>query len=493
MRLSFASFVMFIAVTAALAAAADVHPASTEPFFFRVSPIEATAERAVGATRYGVTVTNAPVGNAPFIRWYLDLKPGSTNAHCSNDVLPGGTKTGPGRYVWKNQGVSFMWYHGPAGSYASRRSYGCDPAKLGRNGYPGTVTVVFENDSETCTASFIGSATSVKPQDGPAAVCQAGDTSHSRVQYVFLAVGAGVSVAYAVSAILARRDGARADVPGRPARSDHRRLPARSGRDGRHDDHAVGSGIHPVLLRRQAARARALARFALRRRPRGDPDKLDRGVHRDRGRRDAVGAWRAQHTGCAAAAKALGPLAGHAAETVFALGLLGAAFLGLGVVPLTSSYATTEALGLERGLDLRPRQAPAFNGLLAFFLGVAALLVLIPGLPLIRVMFLAQVVNGLLLPVILVFVMLLNRRRKGSSANSPAGRSSRPPDGSSPRSSAPCRSPSSSPTSCRDRHRPAILHLSLVIERRAIRRRRPQARAGRRPGRSARARTSTRR
>ena len=113
----------------------------------------------------------------------------------------------------------------------------------------------------------------------------------------------------------------------------------------------------------------------------------------------------------AAAAKALGPLAGHAAETVFALGLLGAAFLGLSVVPLTSAYATTEALGLERGLDLRPRQAPAFYGLLGFFLGAAAVFVLIPGLPLIRVMFLAQVVNGLLLPVILVFVMLLSHRR----------------------------------------------------------------------------------
>jgi Mn2+/Fe2+ NRAMP family transporter len=97
---------------------------------------------------------------------------------------------------------------------------------------------------------------------------------------------------------------------------------------------------------------------------------------------------------------------------VFALGLLGAAFLGLGVVPLTSSYATTEALGFERGLDLRPREAPAFYGLLAFFLGAAAVLVVIPGLPLIRVMFLAQVVNGLLLPVILVFVMLLSRRHR---------------------------------------------------------------------------------
>jgi len=112
----------------------------------------------------------------------------------------------------------------------------------------------------------------------------------------------------------------------------------------------------------------------------------------------------------AAAARALGPLAGHAAEAVFALGLLGAAFLGLGVVPLTSSYATTEALGLERGLDLRPRQAPGFYGLLAFFLGTAAVVALIPGLPLIRVMFLAQVVNGLLLPVILVFVMVLSHR-----------------------------------------------------------------------------------
>lgn len=124
--------------------------------------------------------------------------------------------------------------------------------------------------------------------------------------------------------------------------------------------------------------------------------------------------WAHGHTSipdAAAAAKALKPLAGGSAETVFALGLLGAAFLGLGVVPLTSAYATSEALGLERGLDLRPRQAPAFYGLLAFFLGFAAALVLVPGLPLIRVMFLAQVVNGLLLPVVLVFVMLLSRRR----------------------------------------------------------------------------------
>jgi Mn2+/Fe2+ NRAMP family transporter len=123
----------------------------------------------------------------------------------------------------------------------------------------------------------------------------------------------------------------------------------------------------------------------------------------------------------AAAAKALKPLAGSGAETVFALGLIGAAFLGLGVVPLTSAYATSEAIGLERGLDLKPRQAPGFYGLLGFFLGFSAVLVLIPGLPLIHVMFLAQVVNGLLLPVILVFVMLLSHKREllGDLTSSP--------------------------------------------------------------------------
>jgi hypothetical protein len=175
MRFSFASLAAFVAITAALAAAtAAADPASPEPFFFRVSPIEATAQLASGATRYGVTVTNTPVGNAPFIRWYLDLKPGATNALCSNDTLPGGTRAGPGRYVWKNQGLSFVWYHGPKGSYAARRSYGCDQAQLGRNGYPGTVTVVFENDSETCTASFAGISMSERPQVGRPAVCQLG-------------------------------------------------------------------------------------------------------------------------------------------------------------------------------------------------------------------------------------------------------------------------------------------------------------------------------
>ena len=112
------------------------------------------------------------------------------------------------------------------------------------------------------------------------------------------------------------------------------------------------------------------------------------------------------------AARALEPLAGPGASVLFAVGLLGASFLGLGVVPLTSAYTTCEAFGWETGVNWNVREAPAFYGLLAFFVGFAALFVMIPGLPLIQVMLSAQVLNALLLPFILVFVMLLAADRK---------------------------------------------------------------------------------
>jgi len=112
------------------------------------------------------------------------------------------------------------------------------------------------------------------------------------------------------------------------------------------------------------------------------------------------------------AARALEPIAGPAAAIVFAVGLLGASFLGLGVVPLSSAYTTCEAFGWETGVNWNWREAPAFYGLLAFFIGFAALFVMIPGLPLIGVMFAAQVLNALLLPFVLVFVMLLASDRE---------------------------------------------------------------------------------
>jgi Mn2+/Fe2+ NRAMP family transporter len=234
-----------------------------------------------------------------------------------------------------------------------------------------------------------------------------------RIQVVFLAVGAGVSVAYIVSAILAKPDWAKAaeNLGALHVQASSAYLLAIVG--------TVGTTITPwgqAFIQSYCADKRLgpehlrTTRFDV-----AFGSFLTNTIAAFIVIAAAATLWaHGEHTipDAAAAAKALGPLAGHAAETVFALGLLGAAFLGLGVVPLTSSYATTEALGLERGLDLKPRQAPAFYGLLAFFLGAAAVLVLIPGLPLIHVMFLAQVVNGLLLPIILVFVMLLSRRGK---------------------------------------------------------------------------------
>jgi len=111
-------------------------------------------------------------------------------------------------------------------------------------------------------------------------------------------------------------------------------------------------------------------------------------------------------------AEALRPFAGDAAQYLFAVGLLAASFLGLGVVPLTSAYAACEAFGWETGVDWRFRDAPAFYGLIIFFIVIAAFFVLIPGLPLVQVMFMAQVVNALLLPFVLVFVMVLASDKK---------------------------------------------------------------------------------
>jgi len=187
-----ATVMLATAVVAGTRHAQAAGPASSEPFFFSVSPIQATRVPGQAATRYRVTVTGAPVGNAPYARWYLDLKPDRSDGVCSNDVLPGATRLSATRYVWKNQGTSFAWYQGPVGSYSADRSYGCDQAKLGRNGYPGKVTVVFENDSEHCTASLSSTPTGTMPETGPSAVCELGG-------YLPLAVPRPLLRAYAKS------------------------------------------------------------------------------------------------------------------------------------------------------------------------------------------------------------------------------------------------------------------------------------------------------
>jgi len=120
-------------------------------------------------------------------------------------------------------------------------------------------------------------------------------------------------------------------------------------------------------------------------------------------------------------AAALEPLAGRFASGLFAFGLLNASLLGAAILPLTTAYATSETFGWEAGIDKRLREAPIFYGILAFFIFIAGLIVLVPGLPLLLLMFLPQVLNGVLLPVVLIFVLKITNDREfmGKYTNSP--------------------------------------------------------------------------
>jgi Mn2+/Fe2+ NRAMP family transporter len=119
------------------------------------------------------------------------------------------------------------------------------------------------------------------------------------------------------------------------------------------------------------------------------------------------------------AALALAPLAGPAAEFVFALGLLGASLLAAGVLPLATAYPISEALGMERGVSRTFEQAPFFMGIFTGLIVLGAGITLIPGLPLIPLLILAQVINGVLLPVVLISIVRLagSRELLGSFAN----------------------------------------------------------------------------
>ena len=238
--------------------------------------------------------------------------------------------------------------------------------------------------------------------------------SYSKVQYLFVAVGIGVSLAYLVSALLAHPDWGRAAsslvVPRLSYKAVYWLTVVAT----------VGTTITPwgqAFIQSYVADKRL------------GPEDLT-GSRLDVG----LGAFLTNLIGgfiviaCAAAvwsvgksvdpgdpeaikqiARALQPLAGDGAYILFAVGLLAASFLGLGVVPLTSAYAACEAFGWETGVDWRVREAPAFYGLMIFFVASAALVVLIVPLSgLVQVMFTAQVVNCLLLPFVLVFVMRLS-------------------------------------------------------------------------------------
>lgn len=119
------------------------------------------------------------------------------------------------------------------------------------------------------------------------------------------------------------------------------------------------------------------------------------------------------------AALALGPLAGPWAAWLFAFGLFNAGLFAASVLPLSTAYAICEGLGWEAGLNFGFKEAPAFYGIYTGLIALGAGLVLLPGAPLLGIMFWSQVVNGVLLPFVLIFMLLLinNRRLMGRHVN----------------------------------------------------------------------------
>ena len=111
------------------------------------------------------------------------------------------------------------------------------------------------------------------------------------------------------------------------------------------------------------------------------------------------------------AAGALEPLAGHFASALFAVGIIGAAVLAAAVLPLSTAYSLCEFSGREGALDDGFKGAPLFYGTYVLVAGVACLVVLTPGLPLVPVLVLSQVLNAVLLLPLLLFMFGLSRDR----------------------------------------------------------------------------------
>jgi NRAMP (natural resistance-associated macrophage protein)-like metal ion transporter len=112
------------------------------------------------------------------------------------------------------------------------------------------------------------------------------------------------------------------------------------------------------------------------------------------------------------AAMALQPLAGKYASWLFAFGLFNASFFAAAILPLSTAYYVCEAFGWESGVDRKYGEARQFYWLYTSILVIGAAVVLWPKLPLVPIMLVSQVLNGMLLPFILVFMLLLINKEK---------------------------------------------------------------------------------
>jgi Mn2+/Fe2+ NRAMP family transporter len=107
------------------------------------------------------------------------------------------------------------------------------------------------------------------------------------------------------------------------------------------------------------------------------------------------------------AAAALGPLAGRWAQILFGAGLFNASLFAASILPLSTAYTVCEGLGFESGLDKKFSEASIFYWLYTVLVGAGAAVILLPRFPLLKMLVLSQVLNGVLLPFVLIFMLLL--------------------------------------------------------------------------------------
>ncbi len=119
------------------------------------------------------------------------------------------------------------------------------------------------------------------------------------------------------------------------------------------------------------------------------------------------------------AALALKPLAGKYCSALFAFGLLNASLFAASILPLSTAFVVCEGMGWEVGVNKKFSEAPQFYGLYTLLIFFGALVILLPGIPLFPIMYISQVINGAVLPLILVFMLILINDKKlmGNYAN----------------------------------------------------------------------------
>ena len=118
--------------------------------------------------------------------------------------------------------------------------------------------------------------------------------------------------------------------------------------------------------------------------------------------------------------KALVPLAGQYAGLLFAFGFLNASLFAASILPLSTAYYVCESLGFEAGVSKGFREAPVFHGLYLGLIIFAVIIIMLPNVPLLSILYLSQVANGILLPFLLILMLLIinDKRIMGEHVNS---------------------------------------------------------------------------